>query len=251
LFSERQGWIDGRKKYFSFCMLDDMSLPVRADEIKPFMVEAYREKGLSEISRRRTLLLERDPISEKTKDALQYKRVVGDGEILEWITERLQQSHGDENQYHDEAIGRLRGEYNRLQARIDTMYTDKLDGEIDAAYFDRKATTWRGEQDRLLQSVEEHQGANQVYPDEGIGILELSRQAYDLFKKQDPREKRRFLNFPLSNCSWKNGELTANYRQPFNMIAEIKLAHQKQRATSQVKSGPFENWLPSFSPRHR
>ncbi len=53
--------------------------------------------------------------------------------------------------------------------------------------------------------------------DEGIGIRELSRRACDLFGKQEALEKRRFLNFLFSNCSWKNGELEVTYRQPFDI----------------------------------
>jgi len=121
---------------------------------------------------------------------------------------------------------------------------DELDGKIDAAFFDRKAIEWRSEQDRILQPIEEHQGANQVYLDEGIRILELSQKAYDLFKKQEPREKRRLLNFLLSNCSWKDGELTATFRQPFNMIAETNAIPPKKKAASLAKSGLSENWLP-------
>jgi hypothetical protein len=97
---------------------------------------------------------------------------------------------------------------------------------------------------RILQSIEERQGANQVYLEEGIRILELSRKAYALLDKQQPRGKRRLLNLLLSNCSWKNGELTATFRQPLNMIAEMKSAHQKKKATSLAKSSLSENWLP-------
>ena len=158
---------------------------------------------------------------------------------MEWVTEALRQSHGDEKQYHEEPITRLQAEYKRLQIRIDAMYEDKLDGKIERAFFDRKAAGWRSEQDRILHSIEEHQGANQVYLDEGVRILELSQRAYDLFKKQEPREKRRLLNFLLSNCAWKNGELTATFRQPFNMISEMNSTHQKKKATSQVKNGLF------------
>ena len=67
------------------------------------------------------------------------KRLSLDDEILGWVTEALRQSHGDEKRHHDEAISRLQAEYKRLQARIDTTYEDKLDGKIDAAFFDRKA----------------------------------------------------------------------------------------------------------------
>ena len=46
--------------------------------------------------------------------------------------------------------------------------------------------------------------AEQSYMDEGGQILELARNAQRLFKRQAPREKRRLLNFLLSNCSWVN-----------------------------------------------
>jgi hypothetical protein len=36
-------------------------------------------------------------------------------------------------------------------------------------------------------------------------LLELARNAQRLFEKQNPREKRRLLNFVVSNCTWKGG----------------------------------------------
>ena len=87
-------------------------------------------------------------------------------------------------------------------------------------------------------------GLGQTYLDEGIRILELSRCAPELFRKQEAREKRRFLNFVLSNSTWTNGELEVTYRQPFDMIAERKREHKKEKAAHLPKSDLFENWLP-------
>jgi hypothetical protein len=50
-------------------------------------------------------------------------------------------------------------------------------------------------------------------------LLDLARRAPGLFRKQVASEKRRLLNFVLSNCLWKGCELTVNYRQPFEMLA--------------------------------
>ena len=36
---------------------------------------------------------------------------------------------------------------------------------------------------------------------------------------QPASEKRRLLDFVVSNCSWANGELTVEFRQPFDLIA--------------------------------
>src|SRR5215212_7227818 len=37
-----------------------------------------------------------------------------------------------------QAIRRIQAEYDRVQSRVDAMYVDKLDGRIDAGFFDRK-----------------------------------------------------------------------------------------------------------------
>lgn len=167
------------------------------------------------------------------------KRVSLDDEILGWVEEALRQSHVDEKSHHDEAINRLQGEYGRLQARIDLMYEDKLDGRIDAAYFDRKAAEWRDEQERLLRAIEEHQTANRSYMEEGIQLLELAGRAHELFRKQEAREKRRLLNFVLSNCTWKNGELTPIYRIPFDLLAVTIAEHQKKNGHFSLEKQPF------------
>jgi site-specific DNA recombinase len=54
--------------------------------------------------------------------------------------------------------------------------------------------------------------------DEGGQIL--ARNAQRLFKRQAPREKRRVLNFLVSNCSWENGEVRATFRQPLDLLAD-------------------------------
>jgi len=65
--------------------------------------------------------------------------------------------------------------------------------------------------------------------DEGVRLLELARDARVLFESQQTREKRRLLNFLLSNCSWRAGELTATLRQPFDIISKTTVALEKRR----------------------
>jgi hypothetical protein len=63
------------------------------------------------------------------------------------------------------------------------MYVDKLDGRIDAAFFDRKAAEGRNEQFRLTLEIESHRNANRHYIDEGVKLLDLARRAHELFEK--------------------------------------------------------------------
>ena len=90
------------------------------------------------------------------------------------------------------------------------MYVDKLDGLVDA----------------------------------GVVLLDLARNAQRLFAKQEPREKRRLLNFLLSNCTWEDGEVVATFRQPFDMLAETVVETRNESAAGAASTPVFEKWLP-------
>ena len=90
-------------------------------------------RPLTEIGAGRTARIGCEEIlSERFAEVL--KRLVLDGEILEWVKDALRQSHGDEKQFHEEAITRFQADYALFQNRLDAMYLDKLDGRVDQAY---------------------------------------------------------------------------------------------------------------------
>ena len=123
------------------------------------------------------------------------------------------------------------------------MYVDKLDGLVDTAFFEKMSNQWREEQNRCQREIERHQNADKSYLDEGVALLDLARNAQRLFAKQEPREKRRLLNFVLSNCTWEDGEVVATFRQPFDMLAETATAAARVEAGESAKSSKNEIWL--------
>ncbi len=184
----------------------------------------------------------REEVLEQQFTAL-LDRLSFDANVLDWVREALTESHEDERLAHDEAIERLQADYARHQKRLDAMYVDKLDGRIDGATFDRMATSWRSEQAECLQSIEQHQAANQSYMAEGVRLVELARNARRLFEKQEAREKRRLLDFLVSNCSWKDGQLTAEFRQPFDLLADTAIQAASASAEGRSESAKNEIWL--------
>lgn len=167
-----------------------------------------------------------------------------DEEILGWVKMALVESHADEKEFHREAIERLRGEYDRLQRRIETAYEDKLDGRITTEFYDQKVCEWRAEQERIELALRHHREANQSYLEEGVALLELASRAADLFEQQPASEKRRLLDFVLSNCTWADGVLTPVFRQPFDMIALEAAACTTEKAAGVASSDLLQNRLP-------
>ena len=167
-----------------------------------------------------------------------------DDEVLEWVRDALHASHADQRREHEEAIKRHQAEYKRFDDRIRAMYVDKLDGIVDTAFYDKMSNQWREEQNRCQREIDRLQTANQSYMDEGVQILELASNAQTLFESQEPRQKRRPLNFLLSNCSWEDGEVVATFRQPFDLLAETTAIAATRKATATAISNQTEIWLP-------
>ena len=98
-------------------------------------------------------------------------RLKFDDEVLEWVRDALHASHADERREQEEAIKRHQAEYKRLQDRVHSMYVDKLDGVVDAPFFDQMSNQWRAEQDRCLREIERLKSADKSYLEEGVQLL--------------------------------------------------------------------------------
>jgi site-specific DNA recombinase len=182
-----------------------------------------------------------EALEERFQEALAQLEF-GD-KVLEWVTKALRESHVDEKKEHDAAIARLQAEYDRLQGRVHAIYVDKLDGRIDNHFFDKLSGDWRKEQDRCLREISLHQTADQSYLEEGAQLLELAQGAAGLFQKQNAHEKRRLLNFVLSNCTWKGGELQTTFRQPFDLLAQTTAIIGSSAGRKGLNSAAHPGWL--------
>jgi hypothetical protein len=74
-----------------------------------------------------------------------------------------------------------------------------------------------------------------AYLDEGIRLLELAQKAGSLFRNQSPAEKRQLLGFVLLNCTWKDRQLAAECRQPFDLLAKNVIALETKNRLSMLK----------------
>ena len=79
---------------------------------------------------------------------------------------------------------------------------------------------------------------------EGVRLLELARNARSLFERQDARETRRLLDVLVSNCSWKDGQLTTELHQPFEALPAATMVAAEANIVNGAESVESEIWLP-------
>ena len=133
---------------------------------------------------------------------------------------------------------------------LDALYADKLDGEVSLDDYQRMSTSWKQEQDKLIRKIGTHQASNHSYLDAGIKLLELAQNADRLYSTQDLNEKRRILNLVLSNSSWSDGALVANYRKPFDLLAVTMEDWRQKKAVNPIDDGLRSIWLPVADSNH-
>ena len=168
-----------------------------------------------------------------------------DAALADWMGEALRSVTAKDLDEQQQTIRRLEHECARLEHRLEQMYVDKLDWQVSETFFDRQSESWRREQEQILATIARHRdGARTaLYIEDGVKLLDLAQRAPVLFERQPPAEKRRLLNFLLSNCSWKDGTLRAEFRQPFDMLAVAAQAAGGGNASGGAAEAVSKKWL--------
>jgi len=164
--------------------------------------------------------------------------------LVDWAASALAKTQVDERKLQSEAAKRLKSEHSRLQKNLDTMYQDRLIGRITGEEYDRQSASGRSELGQLERRLKDLEATtSQTHVRAGIELLKLAENAGKLFKMQPAREKRRLLKFVVSNSSWKDGKLTVQYRQPFDLFSTWEETMKKGPITERLEKGQNENWL--------
>jgi site-specific DNA recombinase len=76
-----------------------------------------------------------------------------------------------------------------------------------------------------------------------VQILNLAQNALRLFTAQPANEKRGLLNFLLSNCTWRQGSLIVEFKEPFDKLVETFLHATEIEAAEGAEKVKNEIWL--------
>ena len=110
------------------------------------------------------------------------------------------------------------------------MYEDRLDGRIDLSLFERKSGEYRQEQARIQAEISGFGTADGQYMDAGIRLLELTRNMHRLFEKQQAAEKRRLLDFVVSNIRLSGRQdLLPLGDNPFDMRLRLRTKRHRRK----------------------
>lgn len=114
-----------------------------------------------------------------------------------WLIEALKLSFEDQTQYIEERITSLNKQKEKIKDRLNKLYLDKLDGNITQEFWLEKHTQWNQELETIQRNLIGDEKSSVKYFEEGIRILELCTNAYNLYSRREPEEKVKMLKILL------------------------------------------------------
>lgn len=142
--------------------------------------------------------------------------------IQELIDEEVKVSNKREKEYRDQHLKLIQSKMLLNKQKLDRLFDLRLeDSSITKEEYDEKAQKLKDEQMSLQLQLEEHTKADFEFKKTLITMLNLCKNAKDLFLSSEHYDKRKIVNFLISNATYKAEKLDFTLKTPFNLILNL------------------------------
>jgi len=115
------------------------------------------------------------------------------------------------------------------KAEFHNKAIEKLDGEVDEAFYIKHMKEWCKDQKRLQRQIEAHQEADENYIEQGIRLIEIARNAYQYFQRKDQPIRAELVRFIFPNSNLRDGKVEPVFKPPFDITWKMAQEAPKYR----------------------
>ena len=151
------------------------------------------------------------------------KSVVIDDRLADYINVLLEESYKemqiDTQDRHDYYVTEIK----KLNTRKDKLLDMYMDGDIEKDVWSKKTQDLDKQKALLENQLKSMKQSREQFIDNGKNIIEVSKQAYNLYKQQTTEEKRRLLDVMFESMTVENRTVKYTYKKPFCYFAKCDL----------------------------
>lgn len=136
------------------------------------------------------------------------------------IIKHLRKAYELEQRHYSGTIKSAQREHEEIAGKLRLMYSDRLEGRISPTEFDAMAASFKTRQAALSEVMASRDQADGEFIADASTVLELASRAPQLFMSSNVADKRRLLNFVVSNLELDGENLLIKLKAPFDAIAE-------------------------------
>ncbi len=143
-------------------------------------------------------------------------------DVLLKVTERLQQSHQAEKEYHANKIAQLKKEEESLKTKINRLLDVYLENSISEKMYAENSARLEAQLAAARADIESHEEADTNFKQTLVTAFKLANKASQLFASSKTHEKRELVNFLFSNLALRGRKLEYTLRKPFDAMVNLR-----------------------------
>ncbi len=148
------------------------------------------------------------------------KKITIPNDLYLWMIDMLRETSQDTAKTNEKRLCELQKELGTAQDRLSRLIDVKLDNSIDNEMYNLKSEEYKN---RIFEVKSQIQNVNRLNPnffDDGCKTLELCKNLYSEYVRQDYTGKAEILKTVASNYTLHDLSITATYRKPFSILAK-------------------------------
>jgi hypothetical protein len=121
-----------------------------------------------------------------------------------------------------------------------------VDGKIDGQTYHMKLEEYKREQQALTLQIKSYSGGTKAELVAAQEVLELTKQAKQIFVSSKLEEKQQLLGFFFSNLSLNAGKLDLELREPFKNMSKSQDQHVWRQSWGALRTFKWSEILSHF-----
>ncbi len=171
-------------------------------------------------------MLREDQLEQMVIDLLE-KLVCPSQEIIQWVADAIRNEQKDATENREKLIASIQAQLERVNRMDDSLYDDKLAGDISSTKYQEKHARFAEERKALNERLEKLDQSAALQLEHTLALLELSQKAAELYCKKSPEQKRIIISKLFKQLAVKEGVIDVQYTNFTEVVAEKVLLTQK------------------------
>jgi site-specific DNA recombinase len=171
-------------------------------------------------------MLREDALEEMTIELLD-KLVCPSREIIQWVADAIRKEQKGAIEDREKWVASIHAQLERVNHMDDSLYDDKLAGEITQSKYNEKHTLFVEERKNLQEKLEKLDQSAGLRLEHTLVLLELSQRAAELYRQKSPERKRVIISKLFKELTVTKGVVNVQYTNFTEVVAEKVLLTQK------------------------
>jgi DNA invertase Pin-like site-specific DNA recombinase len=164
-------------------------------------------------------LLREDRIEAMVTEMLK-KLVCPSPEVIDWVSNVMRKEHQDDINKREKLAASVQLQIERIQRMDDSLYDDKLAGEITSERYRDKHEQLMTQKDELSEQLVKIDTGSGYRLEQRLVLLELTQKASILYAKKSPEQKRLIITKLFKNLAYHDGFVSVKYTNFARAVAE-------------------------------